>query len=140
VAIIKTFILVSILFILVSCGSTEETKIDCWGFSYYEFNDIHDRVYVTELVGFIIEVTYHPDSHLPYVRAGFASGGRFVDTTGNEFPHVVTLRRYFSVPWLFTSEITTTSIPTNMYSITRVQELKEHEQEMLFNPEAEALP
>ena len=93
------------------CGSTKETTIDGWGLHYHRNFEIHDRVYATDMVGFVIELTYHPDNNLPYVRAGFATGSHIVDTTGNNYPHTIKVRRKFEVPWLFKSDITTESTP-----------------------------
>jgi len=136
---IKLFAITILILFFAGCGSTEVTKIDLPGFHYYEINDIHDRVYSSDMVGFVIEVTYNQDNNLPYVRAGFASSGRFVDTTGKDFAHAVTIKRHFEVPWLFVSDIETTSTPTNLYSPTQIPEILAIEQELLFDPEAEAI-
>jgi len=136
---IKLFAITILILFFAGCGSTEVTKIDMPGFHYYEISDIHDRVYVSDLVGFIIEVWYDPDIKFPRVRAGFASNGRLVDTTGNGFAHTVISKRHFEVPWLFVSDVETTSIPTNLYDATAIPELIYNEEMLLFNPEAEAI-
>ena len=127
------------LLLLTSCGSIKEHKIDAWGFKYERKHDIHDRVYTSNLKGVVGELTYHPDSYLPYFRFGFADGNRLIDTTGHEYPHVVKTYSYFSIPWLMTSVNAVISTPTNMYSITRVQEIKGSESELLCDPTLEAI-
>ena len=127
------------LLCLTSCGSTKDTTIDAWGLGYHRTFDIHDRVYATDMVGLVLEVTYHPDNQLPHVRVGFATAGHIVDTTGNDMPHVVHVKRKFSIPWLFESEIETVSAPIP-FSNTRVEDILNREQELLFNPDAEAIP
>ena len=131
----KLFAITLLILFFAGCGSTEVTKIDIPGFHYYEISDIHDRVYVSDLVGFIIEVWYDPDIKFPRVRAGFASNGRLVDTTGNGFAHTVISKRHFEVPWLFKSEVETISIPTNLYSATVIPELLQEERQLLFGGE-----
>jgi len=124
--------------LILGCGSTKETTIDGWGLHYHRNFDIHDRVYVSDMVGFVIEVTYHPDSHLPYVRAGFASGGHIVDTTGNSMPHVIKVKRHFEVPWLFSSDVETISTPILLNDIP--MSTNAVDEEITFDPDAEAIP
>jgi len=126
-----------VLFFLSSCGSLKEQEFKAGIFEYKVRHEIYPRVYVMDTTLFGIEATYSPEVKLPHVRAGLIHNLWFVDTSfGTE-----TIYHYMiEVPWLFCTSNTLHVIPIKQEAAEPSETLFEREQELLFDPNAEATP